>query len=529
MTGDVQGLAERPSGVQLFGFEKQSDYPDYDGNPNRGVPVANGGSIPRDFAGFGAEVRGLSGGGCFTVSPDSTDCLREVNASGQEYTVMKRRERWLVRYLYTDATTGAEVLLKDASVIWATLTNGATCMEPYFYGCLMTGASQDYLSAWISGNAISCSLPTTATYKVRMYYQYSRYKGDDTIPAGAEEWVPAPLPATATTLNVPGKLITPPGETNWSLVPGKGAFRISLENHRLNPHVPLRYPNAGVTNVGGDTIDEIEAGETHILVEASECGEFYDGVSFTGKAEYLPESGGHLHTVSANTTPPTTYVPKVKGTVSDAPASFSGVTGVFGRWRSGPIKAGTFAGAYDISAHTDNVAVNGGPPAPRDAGPLRLTVGFTNFVNLWSIFPHPAIISVGANNASNCASGMCDNHRDLSQFGHRELIDFIAAVAARYRKDVDPAALLPVNDLSLPAGGAFEIPGDWALKYHISHRIGTDFDVNASATLNGITYSIDESELDKVVQKLGGLKMIEPSIHYRLPKGQIDAIVGSIK
>ncbi|MHB0970837.1 MAG: hypothetical protein ACYC9N_03670 [Thermoanaerobaculia bacterium] len=98
-----------------------------------------------------------------------------------------------------------------------------------------------------------------------------------------------------------------------------------------------------------------------------------------------------------------------------------------------------------------------------------------------------------------------------------------------YRKDVDATAILPVNDLSLPAGGAFEFPGNWLLKSHISHRIGTDFDVNESATVNGVVYTIDEAELDKVVKSLGGLKMTEPTIHYRLPKTQIDAIVGSIR
>ncbi|MGA7614830.1 MAG: penicillin-insensitive murein endopeptidase [Thermoanaerobaculia bacterium] len=452
-------------------------------------------------------------------------------------TVPKKRERWLVRYMYVDPA-GGERLLRDQSVLWATLSNGTTCFEPYFYGCQVSGTSWDYLDWWTSGVAVSCDLPLGAGYQTRIYYQYSRYSGSEPVPSGEDEWVPATVAATNAMLDQPGKLIAwNDGSDQWSseLRPGEHAFRVSLDRARINPSVPKRSiskKDPTVTNVGGDTRDQIDPGEARIVVDASECGDFYAGVHFAGTIDYVSGSGGHVHLDSHDTTPPTTYIATQQGTVSDAPSTFSGTTGSSGRWTSSPITAGTFAGAYDIKAHTDNLSPGSTVAVPRDAGPVRLTIGFANLVSLWTIFPSNAIISVGAENTPvvNCTSQQCDNHKDLSQYGHPDLLTFIQEVAARYRRDVDPNALLPVNDMSLPWGGAFEFPGDWQLKSHISHRIGIDFDVNASAVVNGVTYTINEADLDTVVvTKLKGLKIIEPTIHYRLPKKQIDAIVRSIK
>jgi hypothetical protein len=538
-----------PSGAVFYGFRTQDDYPD------NGIVLNSGEAVPRDFAGYGLKVLNLRGGGCFPVAPDAFfTCLKEQDANGNIYTVMKKRERWTVRYTYTAPGPGVETLLEDKTVSWVTLSNGVTCMSPYLYGCTLSGQSMNDLAYWTSGRSNSCAMRLGPGYKVQLYYQYSRYRGDETIPPSEPVWVPETVPATSTTLAKPGMLVpvfeneAGAGSLDWRLDPGEKALRAHFDPPRINPAVPERWPDKGdktVTNVGGVKNTQIDAGKSKLIVEASECGTPYANVHVTGTAEFVDDSGGHTHSVAgAVNTPPGSKVvtfPAIKG---DTDAN--------GRLEIDGIIAGEFAGQYDVQVETTNLRVPGLTAWPAKARPARLTVGFRNLVPLANVCSIPRlgglicsmIVPVGYNNQSGCGSGLCDNHRNVSLYGHPKLLMFIAKMAALYRKETKNSdAVLPINDMSLPLGGGFDIAGNWQVwkdvpnpaggKFpfdgHITHRHGIDVDVNRWVKINGVEISVNEEKLDLVVQVLKGKKITEPTIHYRIPKSEIDSVVGDVK
>jgi len=255
-----------------------------------------------------------------------------------------------------------------------------------------------------------------------------------------------------------------------------------------------------------------------------DCGQPFGNVNFTGTIEYQQKSGGHLHLTSNDTSP-------AIGKVSDAPATFSGATDRNGQWQSPfTITAGEFAGAYKITVRTDDLRINPARPTPFQSRPADLTVGFSN---LWRFIPSAQDVylrMVGGDNSipDNCDSADCNNHRDLNHYARLEMHDFIRQLPNIFHRFVYSTGVLGINDMSLPNGGAFDVAGDWALRYHISHRLGFDVDIDlhtftsAGALDHDLTAQEIETFAQEVNNRLGGIRVHEPTIHFRLSPAAID-------
>jgi len=517
-----------PMGVAIYDFVNQSDWPDYaNGTGNMGQIVGSGGSTPRDHAAVGMEVSYLSGGGCFPPTPGAppNTCLQEPDATGTPRAVQKERERWILRFTQTDQASGTELKLNDWLIFWNRhLSNGTSCISLYNNLCLATGVSLDSVDKAILGFSLGCARPLNAGYEGQLYYQYSRYPFGE-VPAGEDEWVPATIPATTTKLDQPGLLLW---HQPFGMMPGEAAFSVHPTATAIRPSIPLRsisLNDSSITNVGGRSIDKILAGRTRVVVEAKECGVPFPNVVFNGTIEHTAGSGGHVHSVSTSVDPPS-------GAVSNAPSSFEGTTNHDGLWQSPfEIEAGEFAGRYQISASTPDLRIDPSHPWPATAHPVTLSVAFSGFRHISNVAAGTPIRPVGNNNTNACGDAMqCDNHKDSSHFGHPWLLTFIESMAYHYTTEVDPTAVLPINDMSLPTGGAFELAGNWSVakgESHVSHRHGVDVDVNRSITIGGRLVNIDVDSLTDIVEKvLLGKQIPEGPIHYRMNDSLIDVIAG---
>lgn len=527
--GHVQADAEdaAPAQINLKRFRERSDWPDYNnGYWGNGVVVAESEGVPRSEAAVGIELRYLSGGGCVTVSDTSADCLTEPDGYGGTKRVMKERERWFLRFVRTDPSTGVETTLPGGSdFFWTAHTSAnVSCFSMYVYGCNLTGQPQNELGAYITGMAPSCSMTLGGGYRAEMFYQYSRYTITD---PNSEVWEPAAIPATSTKLAIPGKLIF---RRNWSLGPGADAVRVATATPLLNPSVPLRYidkVDKTITNVGGKVTKSIAAGQSKLVVDAIECGVPFGNLAFTGEIEFQEGGMGHVHGESgAIRVAPT-------GKVSDVPSAFSGVTDNNGHWESPfTITAGEFAGFYKMTVTAPSLSIPGSAPVRFTSRPVDLLVGFRNIYR-FNIGPgDPYLKLVGSDNSipGNCETFRCDNHRDRNHYGTGALQAFIRQLPEVFHDKVEPDAILGINDMSLPYGGAFDIGGQWGVNSHISHRLGHDVDVNRHAYYpNGTSRPLDASEIDEfskgVKSELGGTRVNEPSIHFRLPASTIDSLL----
>lgn len=528
----IEPHLQRPQYLELQRFEKVSDYPTGDSWGN-GIVVPEGGTISRSNVAFGIQMRGIYGGGCVPLGGPSQDtsgpCLSYPGPDGKPVYVYKERERWIAQTKYLDrsVTPAVERLVAGPNTL-----NYVDHTPKYFLNCFVTAFNCDYygiplnpLIGWTTGKSPDCGFKRGAGYRTSVFYQYSQYRTTTDVPAGANEWEPAAVPATATTLAVPGKEIA---FRNWELTPRENALRVTLGASRINPAIPWRLidrVDTTVTNVGGTKTRSIPAGSTQVSVEAFDCGVPFTNVTFKGTVTYVAESGGHIHSVSGDTPPPS-------GKVSDAPTAdgFEGTTDASGRWPSPlTVTAGEFAGAYELVVETDNLtAGNGSPPLPFRSPVQRLVVGFPPLPELL-----PAIGSdielVGDANENECGSGQCDNHRYKSHFGTPELHAFIYELPRVFHENVATEGSLLINDMSLPSGGGFDIAGDWADSYHISHRNGYDVDVNRKIYLydggeRAITNWEEMIFYSSVKRELQGSRINEPTIHFRLSGEVIDQI-----
>ncbi|MFP5245318.1 MAG: hypothetical protein ACLGH0_01395, partial [Thermoanaerobaculia bacterium] len=315
-------------------------------------------------------------------------------------------------------------------------------------------------------------------------------------------------------------------ERHWVLGPSRNA--LSVGGGFLRGSVPLRHIDkydASVTNVGGDLFDQIAPVEGRLIVHAGDCGQPFAGVNFTGTINYMAGSAGHKHFDSTNTAPPS-------GAVSDAPTTFSGTTDASGRWEAPfTIRPGEFAGSYEIEVETPNL-LGTNPPLPFKSETSGLTIGFRN---MWRFIPNATdyLEMTGNDNSipNNCESSACDNHKDFNHYGSLQLHDFIRKLPQVFADATGHTGKIRVNDMSLPFAGAFDIGGNWITKNHISHRIGVDVDVNRNVRMpDGSLDSLTAAEIkdfsDAVKDELGGTRINEPSIHFRLPAATIDEVVG---
>lgn len=526
---------EAVSSAQLMRYKTAADYPDYSRYYNgRGIPVGEGGSIPRSDFAIGIETGRITGGGCFPLNPSDPQSLCLKDAAGQ--TVMKQREKWTFRMSYLKpgdpnavevniGFPGAWGYVGDDELVWVRETSeGYRCFTFYSYECNFYNFNLDYIEGSVRAFRPDCSHPRGAGYRAQIFYQYSRYKITDEIPAGVNEWEPATVAATATRLDRPGKEIF---GVNWRLTPDESALAVG--GGFLRAAVPLRHIDkydTSVTNVGGDVHTAIAPQEGRLIVNSTECGQALPNVAFTGTINYMEQSGGHKHLTSNNTSPPA-------GRVSNAPTSFSGTTDTTGRWEAPfTIKAGEFAGAYEITVKTDNLLPGSTPPLPFTSKRSTLTVGFPG---MWRFIPSASdyleMTGYDSSIPNNCETSACDNHKDASYYGSLALHDFIRKLPGVFQTATGSSGKIRVNDMSLPQGGAFDIDGNWALKKHISHRIGVDVDVNRNVRMpNGTLVSLTADEIlefqEAVRTELKGTRINEPSIHFRLPATMIDEVVG---
>jgi hypothetical protein len=244
---------ETVSYVRLEDYITQGDVPNYDQNNNgAGVVLAAGASVPRSDYAIGIEGGRMQGGGCFPVDPSQPNtCLQETDANGNVVTVQKMRERWSFRLSYIDASNpgAGEVNIGfvtngfasggDSVWEWDRGVNGHhSCFT--FYPCDLYGFNLNEIEGTAQWQNPSCAMNLGPGYHAYLFYQYSRYAAGETIPPGAQEWVPNTA-ATSTRLEQPGKILF---SRSWAL----GISRTALTIQRPRHHPPRsgqrhRLPN----------------------------------------------------------------------------------------------------------------------------------------------------------------------------------------------------------------------------------------------------------------------------------------------
>jgi len=516
------------SRVTLNRYKTEADFPRpqdyYNGRP---IVVAEDGSgvVPRSDYAFATYLRDISGGGS-ALAPDGT------------YKA-KKREQWIVRHSYIDPDTNNELNVDDPYVWgdgdyyleWINQTQGYhSCFTFYAAYCDMYGFDFDNLPGlWVQVYP-SCNLKLSTQYFSRVYYRYSFYRQSEDVPAGAQEWEPAEEPQTLNPLrlNKPGKVIS---EIQFTLGPSADALRVGFTNSIINP---------AVYSTGATTATSLPAGSTKVVVRTSDCGSTIPNVPFTLTSEQLAGSGGHVHLVSGNATPPA-------GAFSDAPASISGTTDASGRWET-TVTAGTFGGVTTFKASTSDIGLSS-TPIPLTSEPASLYTG----VILRDYVPHPLVlqnyVKLTGHRNSVCGGEWvtdpntgnkyqvfhCDNHRDKSHYARPELEAFVELMASMYNEDATvPASSkgrVGINDMSTQLGGKFDVRGNWHGS-HASHRFGVDVDVDKSVFDAAGNYAgtLAAAKLTEIVEEqLNGKKVPEVPIHYRLDADLIDEIINDIR
>jgi hypothetical protein len=508
--GRIAPLNESVSSVRLVKYNLQSDVPHYDQNFNgNGVTVAADEVIPRNYYGIGMEGGRMQGGGCFPVDPSTTACLREPDANGNLVTVQKARERWTFRISYIDPSdpTASEFNVGfdttgfggggDSIWEWERRTpKGHSCFTFYEDICDTYGLNLNTLEGTAQWFTPQCFLKLGAGYHAYLFYQYSRYNFGDTIPPGAEEWVPN-TPATTTRLEVPGKTLSP--STDWQLGRSENALAITgagLVHPRVDAtgysgiHDPL---NLGLASFPG--------GSETIEVVSYDCG-VIPNVSFTIAREFIEHSGGHNHAGS----PPLNDVSSLD--------TYTGTTDRNGHW-STALHAGPLAGTMRYTISTTNLQGQ-----PFTGQPLLVTTGFIGLVD------------PGANDPNIRYTGVLPAHPS-SHWGAPELHAFVRDLAAQYNARKQPVAQgsLGLNDMSITTGGVFDYRGTWSPP-HGQHSFGVACDIDHAAVRfsDGQNIPVDYwGTLTTVATDLGGFLLIErqnnDNLHVQIPEAQISDVL----
>ncbi|MFL6244593.1 MAG: hypothetical protein ACJ74H_01110 [Thermoanaerobaculia bacterium] len=525
--------------LRMMRYPQERDYPDYNrGFDGSGTEILENGVGPRGDWALGVQTGRISGGGCVPSPADPALCENLPGENGAPGAIVwKEREMWTFRVSYIDPSitnapevnigfNGAFGYIGDDQIEYIRRTEGGhECFS--FYPCDYYGVDLPYITGSVRAFEPYCGLKLGAGYRMQVFYQYSRYRNTQSVPAGAQEWEPATVPATATRLEKPGKVLW---TRNWRLGPRADALHVGFTNSLINPQVEPQV--LGTANATGGTIASIPPGETDVVVTAFECNGAIPGVSFTLTSEQVEGSGGHIHNLATATRNPPA------GAFSNAPTTVSGITDANGQWRT-RVRAGRFSGQTTFVANTPNI-MPGGPPIPMTSPIAGLYTGFI----LRDFVPHPLVLQnlvklTGHRNAlcAGDSNGVlhCDNHRDSSHNGRPELHGFIELAASLYNESTAVAASnkgrLGVNDMSLPLGGVFDIKGTWG-NSHQTHRFGVDVDFDSSVFDSAGAYhgELDLDELTTIIEDdLGGQKVPEQHIHFRMSADIIDQIIGDIR
>ena len=505
--GRVAPLFETVGNPRLVKYKLQSDVPDYTQNyDGHGVTVAANESIPRNYYGIGMEGGRMQGGGCFPVDPSTTICLQEPDANGNLVTIQKARERWTFRISYLDPSdpNASEFNVGfdttgfggggDSIWEWERRTPGGhSCFTFYEDVCDTYHLNLNTIEGTAQWFTPQCFLKLGPGYRGYLFYQYSRYNFGDTIPPGAQEWVPN-TPATTTRLEVPGKVLF---SRDWLLGRSENALAITGPGF-VHPAVnsDTGYPTAAPT---------IAQQTATVTVSSEDCG-VIPNVAFTITREFVEASGGHAHPGP----PPLDNV--------SALDAYTGTTDRNGRW-STTLLSGEIGSTLKYTASTPDLGGTGAFTSQ----PLLVTTGF---VGLTDPGPNDSNIRYSGN-ATTAGLRHPSNHN-----ASPELHAFARTVAAVYNARVAPEhqGSFGLNDMSIPVGGVFDFQGTWAPP-HFRHRFGTDCDIDRRLLLfsDGVTFEFIKRRTlrDVVENELDGILLVEAAnrLHIQVPEYQVGTIL----
>lgn len=483
---------------KLMRYRHEDDYPDYsryyDGD---GIEVGEGGTIPRSDAIIGLETGRISGGGCMPDPADPQLCQTYVDASGNRQIIWKEREMWTFRVSYIDpsVTNAAEVnigfagswgYVGDDQIGFIRRTEGGrSCFT--FYPCDYYGVELTWIEGSVRGFQPHCGLKRGAGYRMQIFYQASRYRFGE-VPAGAEEWEPATIPATATRLEQPGKILW---TRNFEIGPGENALAMSVPG-LVHPTVP----NTGYPTV----VPSIAPGTGTVTVSTYDCGPI-PNVSFSISRAFVEGSGGHDHTAQPS-------LDRVSSL-----GSYSGTTDAEGKWTT-TLTAGDISSVLTYKASTSNLL---GKPA--ESGEAHVTTGFVGLID-----PGDGTLDVDIR-----YTGATTQHGS-NHYASHELHEMVRTMATYYNiMASDPKkGSVGINDMSLQLGGIFDISGGWSTP-HSRHRIGTDSDIDRFVQRpDGSFVLLEVSTLESIVRDdLGGVFLLESGgrMHVQVPEHQVADIL----
>lgn len=559
---------EKARDYYLQSFKTEEDLPTQD-SYGRGVTVADGANLSRENRFWGLQLRLLLGGGCVPAGgpltdPSETGCLQDGNGNY----VYKERERWTIRTTYIDKSVTPNVERRVGNgggllYVNETPERHLKCFVTAF-PCDYYGIELDRLEAWTVADEITCDLKTGTEFRTTVFYQYSRYKSGS-VPAGAVEWEPATIPATATKLEVPGKESF---TTRWTLTPPKDNFLVRVTPSMIHTGVE----NGAGNPTGGSAIKTVKPGRGSILVRAHDGCEPVGNAAFSVDVEYVPRSGGHDHFESNDIIPPLSKFGTFQSSYAGSTAAQS--SGSWGSWETS-FTAGVFGGEFKVTAKTQDTRVTAGMPAGSDGTPAvkiattTLRFGYPYLKPFTSSSIEPDVWNyirlAGGENGTNCGNvyvsagcrtpgcqtkQICDNHKNKGHYGSDKLFDLIEAFVVRYlqiaaQKNL-PIGTVGINDMSLVYGGRFDMYGKWADVLgtyvdpktgktrafgtsHGTHRIGVEFDCERFVGVGSNRVAVSKAVWDAVAASLGAQKMIEEQLHYRLPPTVIDEMLEPYK
>lgn len=483
---------------KLMRYRHEDDYPDYsryfDGN---GIEVGENGEIPRSDALIGVETGRISGGGCMPDPADPQLCQTFVDASGNQQIIWKEREMWTFRVSYIDPSVsnapevnigfaGSWGYVGDDQIGFIRRTEGGrSCFT--FYPCDYYGVDLTWIEGSVRAFQPHCGHKRGAGYRMQVFYQASRYRFGE-VPAGAAEWEPATIPATATRLEKPGKILW---TRNFEIGPGENALAMAVPG-LVHPAVP----NTGYPTVA----PSVAPGTGTVTVSTYDCGPI-PNVSFNIAREFVDGSGGHDHTNEPS-------LDRVSSL-----AAYSGTTDAEGKWTT-TLTAGDISSAVTYKASTPDLL---GKPA--ESGQSHVTTGFVGLIDPGD----------GTLDADIRYTGATAEHGTSHHASH-ELHEMVRTMATYYNIMASPGAVgsIGINDMSLPLGGIFDISGAWATP-HSRHRIGTDSDIDRNVQRpDGTFVPLEVSTLESIVRDdLGGVFILESGgrMHVQVPEYQVADIL----
>lgn len=464
----------QPLIIEMARYETKDDY------PVNGILLPEGAEASRSNAAVGLSMVSITGGGCVTPAPDG-------GCAGYKYF-----EKWTIEwYDPTNTLITSQTLTYQAFTTQATQNcwNGNPCNFAPIDG-------PNPLDLFTAGMDLSCP-KKLGTWTTKVFYQYSTDFTNPTFSARRQIF-----------------------SQTWQLMPLRDALKVSFDRTTIHPAV-----EAGT---GGVKYPTIPPGTGTIVVSAYECIAL-GNVNFTLTPTVVPASGGHVHEISGQDTPPLVDVAQFSATSGTTRSDGTAV----------PITVTTDNVGVDIRivASTPNIFPGTSAPAiPFTSPEYTLHIGFSNLVPFDA---DPAYVATtGSHNNTPtdpyaCGDPLdpkyqrCNNHRDLNLYANPRYVRFAKTFAAFYYQQFGDK--LRLNDMSLPEGGMFDLNGDFTTPEHMLHRLGIEGDVSrhvigADGTIrfNGLHLKWLQKWIDG---NLAGTRVQEGPVHFRISADEIDQTI----